>query len=442
MSPLCRTAPRALSRLPGGLLLLALLSLLVACKTSPAPSSTSSTPRSNADQGSLPTAPPISRSTLGQVRVIQKVDWKAGPFGVSLVGVDADKRQAILLLTDNGSDSPRLAIDTVSLQSGDRLDRWEASSTHAREMVLGYPGFRGMDGASFEEDLLRYATLLHGVGDWTYRETTPPLGVLPSPSLDLVVYGAQPADGKDGDWLMTLNPISNRTSRLDYGLRASYHPSFSPDGQWIAWIGGSADYAHPGRQIGYVLRIARTDRLKHRAVSRVRDLLRTPIWSHDSKTIYAFGKQGKNQCLFGIEVSGAEIEELYCHANNFDIMLSPRGDRALLLLPASDEAPQRLVTHDFATGEEIMQMEVDQVQGLGAFGVWLDGDHFALLSDLGSTLQILHTTTGEEIARHTLASKDSIIHGRHGMKIVDGELIALRQHLQTNELELIALRIR
>lgn len=87
-------------------------------------------------------------------------------------------------------------------------------------------------------------------------------------------------------------------------------------------------------------------------------------------------------------------------------------------------------------------MEVDQVQGLGAFGVWLDGDHFALLSDLGSTLQILHTTTGEEIARHTLASKDSIIHGRHGMKIVDGELIALRQHLQTNELELIALRIR
>ena len=425
------------------LLLLAVLlaTPILSCKSSPTPSTSTPSP-STGDQGEVSTSPPIATSSLGEVRVIQRIDWAPGPFGVSLVGVDASRREAILLLTDNRDASPRLAIDTISLSDGQRLDRWEASSNHAREMVLGYPGFRGMDGASFEEDLLRYATLLHAVGDWTYREATPPLGVLPSPSLDLVIYGAQPADGKDGDWLMSLNPLSKRTSRLDYGLRASYHPSFSPDGEWIAWIGGSADYASPGRQIGYVLRIARTDALKHRAVSRVRELLRTPIWSHDSKTIYAFGKKGRSQCLFGIEVSGAEVEELFCHPNNFDIMLSPGGERALLLLPASDDAPQRLITYDFATGEELMQLDVNRVQGLGAFGVWIDEEHFALLSDLGSTLQILHTTTGEEIASHTLASKESIIHGRHGMKIVDGELIALRQHLKRNTIELVALKIR
>ncbi len=422
---------------------LALLPLLfvLSCKTH-APSS--STPQVE-DKPVAATTPKPSQSPrleLGSLRVIHHIDWPAAPWGVSLVGVDSSSKKAILLLKDRQQDNPRLTIQQIDLGSGKLSESWDATEENARDMVLGYPSFRGMDGA-FSSDLLRYASLIHAVGGWSYKEASPPLGVLPSPDLSMVIYGQQPGDGRDGDWLMMLNAMSKKSSRLDYGLRASYHPSFSPDGKWIAWIGGSSEYALPGRQIGYVLRVAGTDDLKHHALSRVRDGLRTPVWSHDSRTLYAFGKQarGSETCLFGVEMPRMQIEEIFCHPASFDIMLSPSGKQALLLLQSPKNSGQMLVTLDFATGDEIMQMEVNKVQGLGSFGIWLGEDRFGLLSKLGAELIVLNTTTGDEIARYTLSDEDTMLIGRYGMKVVDGELIALRQHLKDDRLELVAIRL-
>ena len=388
--------------------------------------------------------PPITPEA-GSIRVIHTVDWPAGPWGISLVGVDVEARHAVLLLKDPSKASPQLAVDLVSLQSGELIERWNADEALARTMVLGYPGFRGFQKGLFFEDLRRYAELLRGVGQWSHREASPPLGVIPNPLSQDVVLGRQPDDGTDGDWLMALGAGDETLTRVDRGLRASYNPSFSPDGSAIAWIGGSVEFARPGRQIGYVLRLATAGDYKHVALPGVSELLRTPVWSKDSSMLYAIGASGRQECLYAVEVSHRAVKELFCHASNFDLMLSPDTSRALLLLhppPGGDQGAQRLVTLDLKSGELLISLDVRDVQGMGPFGVWLDPVHFGLLTDLGRSLTLLHSVSGEELATFPLGDEQGIIRGRHGMLVVEDELIALRQSVDAQSAELVAISLR
>lgn len=87
-------------------------------------------------------------------------------------------------------------------------------------------------------------------------------------------------------------------------------------------------------------------------------------------------------------------------------------------------------------------MAVSRVQGLGAFGVWLDDERFGLLSELGDTLQIMHTTTGELIEEIPLSTEGRVVRGRHGMKIVGNELIALLQHPSSQQVEVVGITIK
>lgn len=370
-------------------------------------------------------------------RVISTINWSS-PLGISLVGVDPNRRSALVQLEDPRG-TPKLSWRVISLDTGETTREWTATPKRARSMVKGYPAFRGVD-SDFSSDLVTYANLLSDIGPWSHREATPPLSVLPSPDASLIVHGQQPGDGADGDWLVLYDQEGKRRGRVDRGLRASYNPSFSPDGAHIAWIGGSAQFARAGKQIGYVLRLANTSNpTKHVAIPAVRDVLRTPIWSLDGETMFVSGQRSRRRrCLFSVKVSSRSVQELLCLDGEFDLIASPSTRTAMLLHHPPEVSDTKELLHvSLETGELLTRAQVLSPQGFGAFGFWLGDDAFAALTRLGKTLDVINVNTGERSRTIELA-RGSELRGRHGARVIDDELIILRQTAE-KQIELIAL---
>lgn len=406
----------------------------LACSKPSTPSPSALTTTVSDTQRAPTRADEPSRSTTP--RVISKIDWSS-PLGISLVGVDPGERTALIQLEDP-RDPPALSWRVISLDTGETTREWTATPKRARSMVKGYPAFRGVD-SDFSSDLVTYANLLGDVGPWSHREATPPLGVLPSPDASLIIHGQQPEDGADGDWLVLYDQDGKKRGRLDRGLRASYNPSFSPDSAHIAWIGGSAQFARAGKQIGYVLRLANTlNPTKHIAIPTVRDVLRTPVWSLDGETVFVSGQRSRRRrCLFSVQVSSREASELLCLEGEFDLIASPSTQTAMLLHhpPAARELKE-LLHVSLETGEILSRTQVSSPQGFGAFGFWLDDSAFAALTRLGKTLDIIDVEAGE-ISRTIEAPADNELRGRHGARVLGSELIILRQTADKT-IELIA----
>ncbi len=372
-----------------------------------------------ADAGALETR---ARPRVGDVRLIHRVDWPDA-WGQFLVGVEPEGR-AHLRLTLAG-DTPRFALDTIDLKSGERVSRWEATPELAARMVGRYPRFEGVSG-DFVADLGRYAGMLRASGPWRHRETAPPLAVSASPDGARAIYAVPPDDGQDGDWLMLVELATGAQRRIDEGIRASYVAKFSPDSRAVAWIGGSSEFARPGRQVGYVLRVAALDG-SPRAIPEVRGVIRAPLWSPDGRTLWAMGhgRDRRERCLYRVSVPGFEVTRLECHDGDVDVVMSEDASRMMLLQHPLREGAQQLVWLDPREDEVLARHEVSGVHGVGEFGRVLGKDRALLYADGGQSLVIYEPMTGAEVQRVELG--EDPVAGRHTTQLAGDELILLRR---------------
>ena len=384
------------------------------------------------------TTPTTKTSEVGDLRVIHTLAWP-GSWGQFLVGVGSGG-EALVRLEQTGT-NPRLAFALVKLESGELVEQWEATSTRASSMITGYPGFRGMQG-DFDKDLAKYAGWLARVGPWTHREATPPFGVHVSPDGEHIIYSQQPDDGRDGDWLILANANGQQLRRFDDGLRASYNANFSPDGETVAWMGGSRAYAKPGKQVGYVLRVASVSG-KMWDVPQVRDEIRTPIWSRDGSEVWAIGKQGRRErCLYRVEIATQGVDALHCFNGLIDPMLSPDGKQMLLMLsPDGGSEEREVVLLDLKRGNEEGRFSIPGATGMGRFGAWLDNQTAVFFARNDSALQIIRPSAGELVHEVDLSDAGEI-RGRLGAGIWGNEMILLRQPSGSSDVQLIGVRVR
>jgi len=412
--------------------------LLLSCAGTPNPTITKET----TPVDTTPRVPTTRQVRFGDVRVVHDLDWP-DPWGAQLIGVDADAQRAFVRL-EQRSTPRRFAIDTIDLAGGRSLERWSATQRQADALVDTYPRFKPISG-SFEDDLTRFTRMLESAGPWSERETATPLAVTPSPSGTHVIHGAKPTDGRDGDWLMLTELETGEVRRFDKGLRASYHPNFSRDGERVAFMGGAERFARRGQRVGYVLHVAALTGTA-RAIPEVRDVLRTPMWSADGDTVYAIGRgeTRASRCLFAVLLGGAFTPRtLMCHDQAFDIVLDADSGTAMLLLQPSPPDPsvttRELVWLDLEGGEIKARHSVPEAQGMGTFGAYLGPERALLFANHNARLLVMDLASGEVLNDVDLASEETSYLGRHTTQVVGDEVVLLRR--VGKQAQVVAVRI-
>lgn len=415
-------------------LLLLLLSLFLGACTTSKPE-LKPTVREDVELGELPI--PKASAKVGDVRVITTLDAPANAQ-VDLLGIDAATRQVHVNVKIEGEPST-WHIDTYELGAGARSARWSASADNASKLVGTYPRFMPVS-TTFEEDLAKYAELLRRSGAWSYRTATPPHNVFVSPDGAAIIYGTQAQGSGDGDWLMIADAQGKGAQRFDTGLTASYRVNVSPDSKHIAWMGGSPRFAKPGQIVGYVLHLG-DPQGNINAITAVRDVLRTPLWSSTSKTLFVLGSGKKReQCLFAIDMETQSPRALYCHQGQLDVIINPTNEHLLLLLhPWSDDNSKMstLVLLDHAQSKPLSSYQVERPQGFGDFGYFVGRDRVVLFAQSASELRLIDASSGKLIKK--IAVGGSVL-GRNNTGLYGDELVLLRR--RGDETELIGVTVR
>lgn len=310
-----------------------------------------------------PAPPPAALAPLGPLRVLYRDDWHGS---VQLIGIDASTHRAFLRME---SDEPkRLIIDTIDYEAGKRLERWEATAANAGATVRRYPVFRPLSG-TFEQDLVRYAGILAAAGPWHTRgRSNRPTVAIGAPG-GPILYGAQPSDQTDGDWLLLADKDGRGSQRIDRGLKASYGPVFSPDGQRVTWKGCVAS------PCGYAVFIAKVGSNPERVNQLVDPGM--PVWSGDGSAVYVVARagpgatrRGQGPCLFRIPVAASwEAKPVRCTPgmSDVDFVQDPSG-RTGVLTAASGLPGQQLVEYAWmlmADGSVLATQSVDRASGIG-----------------------------------------------------------------------------
>ncbi len=235
-------------------------------------------------------APPVAVGRA-ELKVLYRDDWFGG---TTLLGVDPSGPRAVVRLE---SETPkRLAIDVIDLGHGVRSDRWDVADEMTRAALLG----RGFALSSSSSDsIVKFARLMGSLGPWHMRASLPAPTFAVSPDATTILFGAPPADGRDGDWLMSVDRDGRNPKRVDEGLRASYSPTFAPDGLHFAFRGCTSS------PCDYGLFIAQLGQ-KPRRVGGLSGST-PPVFSKSGESLFAVGdstKQRGARCLYKAPVAG------------------------------------------------------------------------------------------------------------------------------------------
>jgi hypothetical protein len=260
-----------------------------------------------------PVAPPVvappPSARYPHIEVVYRDEWFGG---VTLLGIDEHGPKATVRLE---SESPkRLVLDVVDLARHAAVERWEVTDDATRAALLG----RGFAlSASGDGAVARFAKMMGALGPWHMRPALPTPTFAVSPGRDVVLFGAPPADGRDGDWLMAVDGDGKNPRRVDEGLRASYSPVFSPDGTHFAFRGCTSspcDYGLFSAQLGG----------KPRRVAGLSGST-PPVFSKNGDSVLAVGNGARagSRCLFKTLVAGiASPQSLVCVNGLEDVSFS------------------------------------------------------------------------------------------------------------------------
>ncbi len=249
----------------------------------------------------------------------------------TLLGVDANRRRAYIKLRMRKPS--RYVIDTVDIDSGRRLDRWEAGETEAPRLASYDARFSPLAGGH-ASDLRRLASMVSSWSSRANREGSAWPVADASPNGDRVVFMRGPAGGRQGDWLFLHDVASERAVRIGRQTVASYDAKFSPDGQHLAWRGCVG--SRPCRYFLYVSSVERASNSQapHR-MTGVRDP-RGPIWSPDGGVIYTLARNEREErCVMRTTAPGRrpwrrpKTSHLVCDTKLSSFVLSPDGESIL-----------------------------------------------------------------------------------------------------------------
>lgn len=366
-----------------------------------------------------PTAPGVLPPE--DVEVLYRDQW----FGaVRLIGIDAQHRRALVRL-ELGARG-KLAIDTIDLERGERLSRWEATTANAEEAMRRHPAFQPMTG-TFEDDLVRFAELIHSTGPWYMRSAAQAPLVAISSDRQYILYGAPPTDGTDGDWLFVTDRFGRRPRRIDPGLKASYSPVFSPDGLFVAWQGCTSspcDYGLFVTQLG-----GSPERVSGVSGST------PPVFSHDGEWLYTVGEERRRSCLYRVPVRAARRpERLRCVSDlsEVEFVQDPEGRTGVLSglvgVPPNQVAQMRWVLLE--TGEVLASHAVPGVSGHGI----LNGSGMLAVSVQKGGMAVVDLITGHN---GVVSGSAGWYFGFETTKWLGDELILLRKSVR-DQFELVS----
>lgn len=277
-------------------------------------------------RGAAPGAPMQSAPKRAQpgkalgphVDVRYRDDWFGG---VTLLGVDGTKAHAVIRLEAHGPE--RLALDTIDLRKGKRVERWEAAAERLKGPRSG--SFEPLSG-TFEADAARFAGILRDLGPWHMRPALASPTFAVSTRRAPFLFGAPPTDGSQGDWLFSMNGDGAASRRVDQGMLASYSPVFAPDGESVAFRGCT------GSPCDYGLFVVKVGEDRPKRVTGITSAS-PPAWTADGGAVLTVGSRGAERCLFKVGASPITVPKaLACVKNLEDVSFSqdPEGRTAVL----------------------------------------------------------------------------------------------------------------
>lgn len=386
-----------------------------------------------------PPAAPVAPPAPGAVRRLYQDEW----FGaVTLVGIDADDRRAVLRLESGAP--PRLAIDTVDLRAGTRVERWEATAHHVA-IARGAPVFRPLT-TSFEEDLVRFAGKLHAGGPWSMRNTPLVPTVVVSDDRSRILFGAPPSDGSDGDWLFVVDAAGKQAKRVDVGMRASYSPVFSPDGTRVAWRGCGGSPCDYGLYVATVPAGDAARDARPRRLGNVQ-LAKPPVWARDGRTLYGVGPRaagpgapaprGKpaESCLFRVGGEApARAETMRClEVRDPSFSQDPDGRTGVLCGTRGTAGTHTVECAwlDLESGEVKARHAIDR--GIGG-GILSRSGLFAVPLSRGG-VAVIDLTTGRQ---GRVAESEGWFSGFDTTQWLDDDVVLLRKPEEGRGIEVVA----
>lgn len=367
--------------------------------------------------------PPPAEHAL--VRTLYKDDWFGG---VRLLGVDAANMRAVVRVE---SQAPaRIAIDTIDLRTGQRIDRWLAEGKQA-EKAMRSTSFTAFSG-TLEEDVSRFAKVLGDLGPWHLRSALSAPTFAVAPKRKHVLWGSSPTDGSEGDWLFATSESGAKARRVDQGLVASYSPVFSPDGDSVAFIGCSSS------PCDYGLFVTKIGDDKPRRVSGIQKA-KAPMWSATGDAVLTVGARAAEQCLFKAPTNSVTPRSVACVKGLEDVSFAqdPIG-RTGAVAGVRGVPGQQVVDVTWvllADGTVLGTQTVDRAVGSSVLS---ESGLLALPMQRGAVAAVDLVTGTSTITPEA----DGWFFGFEGARWIDDTLILLRKTPDVKGYEIVAIDIR
>jgi len=325
----------------------------------------------------------VAEPPVAGVRVVHRGH---GPeAGVRLLGIDRSKRRAFVRIEDREQTS--VAIETIDLDTGVRLDRWDATPTHARAIVKDDgDAFHPMSG-TFGNDLARFGGMVQASGPWHTRTPRWSPTVVTSNDGAHLLFHVRPRES-DGRWLY-ITDRGSKGARPVGKLAATYDPVFSPDGRRVAFRG--CETADPAvcRPSLYVAATEADPIVPKRIeIPEARDL----AWSASGRSIYALG----DACLHRVEAESGAVYEVFCSTTmSFDgFRVDSSGTKAIVtgMRGAVGAQTYEYVWLNLPGGEPVSTLSIPNAVGPGILST--SGILVAPLQ--GTRLKVVDLANGHE----------------------------------------------